>query len=77
MIAMRREQQDGYGDAVAVIARAAAGNTCGGCASFRGDHCATQRLNGNAIEIHAPEAIACGAWVAGAAVMAQRKRRRS
>lgn len=53
-----------YTGAVGQIAKLAAGRTCGGCQHSRGDYCAVRKLDGNAIEIHTPEAVACDAWAA-------------
>lgn len=45
--------------AVRAIADGAAGCTCGECACYMHGACTTQSLDGVAIEIHYPSAIAC------------------
>lgn len=67
MLAMRAEQHAEYDRHEAVARTVAAGRTCGGCRDFRGDHCATQTLQGALVVIDTPSAVACVAWKDAAA----------
>lgn len=73
---VQRVHVEEYGSAVKALSAAANGRTCGGCRHFRGDYCAMRKLDGNAIQIHTPNAVACDAWAEPGVVVKRGRGRR-